>query len=239
MPDGRAALVTGGARRLGRAIALALAREGFDIALHFQSSAAAAKEVQSEIEGLGVRCELFQAEFGPGFDAHALVNKVVQRFSHLSVLINNVSVFERGTLLDTDDDLFDRVMAVNLRAPFFLSQAFAIFCESGLIVNLLDTRVAHNAIEHFVYTLSKKALREFTRMAAVELAPNFRVNAVCPGLILPPHGENESYLVEKAKTIPARRHGSEEDIARAVLFFVNNPFVTGQELFVDGGEHLL
>ncbi len=237
--DRKAALVTGGARRLGRAIALALAREGFDIGLHYQSSVAAAREVAGEVEQLGVRCELLQASFGENFEAHQFVREATRKLAGLSVLVNNVSVFEPGSLLETDESLFDRVMRVNLRTPFFLTQAFAAFCRSGLVVNILDTRVARNLTDHFAYTLSKKALWEFTRMAAVDLAPGIRVNAVCPGLILPPPGENESYLESRAQSIPAKSHGSAEDVARAVLFFVRNPFVTGQEIFVDGGEHLV
>ena len=235
----QAALITGGAKRIGSAIAVALAREGFDIALHYRSSLAEAESLKRELEELGVECELFQADFEADFDALALMERVKRRFAGLAVLVNNVSVFEPGKLLETDPSLFDRVFRVNLRAPFFLTRAFALRCESGLVVNILDARVASNPIEHFAYTLSKKALRDFTQMAALELSPRIRVNAVCPGVILAPRGAGPEYLERRAKAIPAGRHGDPEDVARAVVFFVQNPFVTGQEIFVDGGEHLL
>ncbi|MDZ7373331.1 MAG: SDR family oxidoreductase [candidate division KSB1 bacterium] len=234
-----AALITGAAKRIGRAIALELARAGFDIGIHYRGGAEAAKEAKAEIEQLGVRCELFEADFGPGFQAEELVRRAAELLPGLSVLVNNVSVFEAGDLLDVDEKQFERVLAVNLRAPFFLTQAFARHCRKGVVVNILDTRVAQNPTQHFVYTLSKKALREFTKMAALALAPDIRVSAVCPGAILPPPGQDASYLAEKARRIPARRSGSPEDVARAVLYLVQNPFVTGEEIFVDGGEHLL
>jgi NAD(P)-dependent dehydrogenase (short-subunit alcohol dehydrogenase family) len=232
------ALVTGGGRRVGRAIALALARKGYDIALHYSSSRTGADEAADEIRDLGRKVTLFPCDLSRDAERSKLVPAAADAFPDLHVLVNCAGVFTPGRLKETTEELFDYHFAVNLRAPFFLSRDFARRVEKGQIVNIVDTNVAREFTAFFSYTLSKKALFELTRMAAKDLAPGIRVNAVCPGDVLPPPGEDGSFLARKAAEIPAQIPGHPDYIAAAVLFLLESPFITGECLFVDGGEHL-
>ncbi len=232
------ALVTGGARRIGLAIACTLAENGWDIALHYRNSEKEAKEAVRRIESAGQRCSLFQADFGQMKEVSGLVENVHRHFPDLCLLVNSVSLFERARFMETDETLFDRHFQINLKSPFFLTQHFAAFCRKGNVVNILDTKVSKHLTAYFAYTLTKKSLMEFTSMAALELGPEIRVNAVAPGLILPSSGMSVPSFEAMGKKIPAQRTGTPEDIARAVLFLVQNDFITGVTLYVDGGEHL-
>ena len=167
-----------------------------------------------------------------------LIPRVLDQCPDCDVLINNASIFAPNRFEDTEEDFFDRHFTINFKTPFFLSRDFARLRQAGNIINLLDTKVRRTVTGYFVYTLSKKALFEFTRMAAKALAPRIRVNAVCPGLILPPAGEDEDYLERMKTHVPLQRAGDVEGVARAVRFLLENPFITGECLFVDGGEHL-
>lgn len=233
------ALITGGARRIGRAIALRLADLGFSIALHYNGSREDAERVGDELRRAGARCSLFQCDFDDGDAVLRLIGDVVATCPDLSALVNNASIFERGPLLETDPTLFDRHFRINLRAPFFLTRDFARRRRRGHVINLVDTKINRNADPYFAYTLTKKTLYEFTKMAAVQLGPQVRVNAVGPGLVLPPPGKDESYLAEQARSIPLQRHGDAASVCDAVAFLVKNTFVTGQVIYVDGGAHLL
>lgn len=234
----QAALVTGGAKRIGKAIVLFLVEKGYDIALHYGSSEKEAKEVCALVEKKGRRCGLFQCDLGDTKAVSKLIPDVTQIFSDLSLLVNSASIFRRARFLETDPDLFDRHMQINFKTPFFLSQHFARICKKGLIINMLDTKIHRTLIEYFAYTLSKKALFEFTRMAAKELGPDVRVNGIAPGLILPASGMSQKEFEEMGDRIPLQKTGSPQDIVRVVGFFVENPFITGEVISVDGGEHL-
>ncbi len=233
-----AALVTGGARRIGAAISLALARNGYDVALHYLSSVEAAERIADEIEGLGRRCRLFRCDLNDHRETANLVARVREHYSSLDVLVNNASIFERGTLADTGQDLLERHFNINFKAPFFLSQTFADGCARGHIINILDTRVSRSDPHHAAYTLSKKALLELTRLAARELGPAIRVNGVSPGMILPPPGGVVDELERRSAGLPLKRIGDTDNVVAAVLFLLDNPFVTGECIYVDGGEHL-
>lgn len=237
MPKG-AALVTGGARRIGAAIAKALAQHGYDVALHYHTSAEPAERMARTIEDLGRRCRLFRCDLNDHDDTAALVPRVREQFPQLTVLVNNASVFEQATLRDTGRELFERHFNVHFRAPFFLTQAFAEGCSEGQVVNILDTRVSRSDPYHTVYTLSKKALLELTRMAARELGPGIRVNGVAPGMILPPPGGVVDELERRSAGLPLKRIGDTANVVAAVLFLIDNPFITGECVYVDGGEHL-
>ncbi|MEW6234529.1 MAG: SDR family oxidoreductase [Candidatus Omnitrophota bacterium] len=232
------ALITGGAKRIGRALALLLAGKGYRVVLHCHQSLPEAELLAETIRRMKVECHVFTADLNSDKDVNELIPQVFSRFSDFCVLVNNASIFERARLLETDHDLFDRHFNINFKAPFFLSQEFARRCDQGHIINMLDTKIARTVVEYFAYTLTKKALFEFTRMAAKELAPRIRVNAVCPGLILPPRGEDEEYLIRCGERIPLRRKGSVENVTAAVSYLLDNDFVTGECLFADGGEHL-
>ena len=233
-----AALVTGGARRIGAAIARALAQDGYDVALHYRTSAESAEGIAEEIEGLGRRCRLFRCDLDRHEEMTGLIPGVREHFPRLNVLINNASIFEAGTLAGTGRDLFERHFNINFKAPFFLTQAFAEGCEHGQIINILDTRVSRSDQHHAAYTLSKKALLELTRMAARELGPAIRVNGVSPGMILPPPGGVVDELERRSAGLPLKRVGDTANLVAAVRFLLENPFITGECIYVDGGEHL-
>jgi len=232
-------LVTGAAKRIGKAISLSLSSHGFNIALHYNHSSREAKKLSEEIRNKGVRCELFCCNLSDKKQTNELVSNVHKKFSDLNVLINNASIFEPSTIKSSSVDILRRHFAVNFDAPFILTSQFAKKCRKGHIINILDTHVAQNTTQHSTYLLSKKALGNLTQLSAVELAPHIRVNAVAPGLILPPEQESEDYLERLSKKIPLQKRGDVDQIAYAIHFLLNNPYITGETIFVDGGEHLI
>lgn len=232
------ALVTGAALRLGRAIALGLAEKGYDLILHYNRSAAAAEDLADEIEQMGRSCQLFGLDFLQTDQIGAWMQQVLQQCPSCNLLVNSASIFEPAPFLTTEPEFFDRHLAVNLKAPFFLSQAFARHSQARHIINILDTKISTTATDYFVYTLTKKALFEFTRMAARELGPRIRVNGIGPGLILPPPGKDDAYLAEKARAIPLQQYGNPDQVVATLFFLLENKFITGECIFVDGGEHI-
>lgn len=245
---GRVGLVTGGAVRLGKAIALGLARAGAEVAITYSSSADAAEETVSEIRALGQRALAVQADFSGDFRSDALVTKVVGELGRLDVLVNSAAIFEPGNWDDTTEDSWDRHFAINLKAPFFLSQAFGRYIkgpeaegETGRhahIVNIADWRAVRPGTDHVAYTLAKSGLVTMTQSLALALAPEIQVNAVAPGIILPPPGAGAAFIERKAALIPARRVGSPAEVVKAVLYLLDSDFVTGDMIYVTGGEHL-
>ncbi|MCD6034732.1 MAG: short chain dehydrogenase [Rickettsiales bacterium] len=238
MPFKGTAFVTGGAKRIGRAIVLALAESGYDIALHYYTSKEDAETTAERVRLLGRKCELFGTDLADTEGLDALVQSVVRHFPDCRVLVNNASIFERATLKETDIELLSRTMAINLHAPVLLSRAFAQYCKQGVIVNLVDSHVTQYHGAFFAYLLSKKTLAAFTQMAARELGPDIRVNAVCPGVALPGE-EFAGYVKSKEPTLPLKQIATSEDVAKAVLTCIRETYMTGQCVFVDGGEHLL
>ena len=235
---GQVALVTGAAKRLGRAAALALARDGAALVVHYDSSADEAQSVCAEIETHGVRAFPIQASFQTGCDYDALVQAALDSAGRLDILVNSASVFPSDKIETIQWDMLTSTMQVNAWAPLVLSRAFARLCEAGRIINLLDTRIEGYDWHHVSYILSKHALAVLTRMMALEYAPQFTVNAVAPGLVLPPPGREDDYLERLKHTVPLKRHGDAEDIAAAIVFLARSSFVTGQVIYVDGGRHL-
>ena len=235
---GKTALVTGAARRVGRAVSLALAASGANVVVHYSRSARDAEALVAELSRLGVRADALPADLGEPEEAEALVARAEERAGRLDVLVNNASVFAPETLDQAALDHLERSVKVNAWAPFVLTRAFAHRFGQGRVVNLLDTRVAGLDLAHVGYILGKHLLAVLTRMTAAAYAPGLTVNAVAPGLILPPPGQDEAYLARLARDLPLKRHGSAEDVARAVLFLLESDFVTGQVVFVDGGRHL-
>jgi NAD(P)-dependent dehydrogenase (short-subunit alcohol dehydrogenase family) len=230
------ALVTGATRRIGKEIALSLGRAGFNIALHHNESSP--DDLTAEIESLeaGVKCLAFRCDFSDPKEVGGLIEAVTMSFPDLEVLVNNASIFLPSTINETTEELFDSHFNINFKAPFFLSKAFAEKVESGNIINILDTKVNGDNSPHAAYLLTKKVLADFTRMAAKEFAPGIRVNAVSPGLILPQYGKDQTYFDKLTQKIPLKRRGFPTDIARAVAFFIESDFITGETVTIDGGE---
>jgi len=239
--DGQVALVTGSGVRVGKALALALAREGVRLAVHYHSSAGPADETVAQIKALGSGALALQADLSQAGQALPLIEQVATHFGRIDILINSAAIFERGDLAHTTEASWDRHFAINLKAPFFLSQAFAGLLgkdRPGHIVNISDWRGVHPDTDYLAYSLTKAALLTLTKGLALALAPNVQVNAIALGAILPPPGRDRAYLKSLAQAIPLRRVGSPAEVAKALIFFLKSDFVTGEVIFVTGGEHL-
>jgi pteridine reductase len=239
--EGTVALVTGGAVRIGRALALALAGQGARVAIHYGKSVEAAAMTLADIQNIGGNAAAFSADLSNLSQIEELVEKVSKRFGSLDLLVNSAATFAPTSFADTTEPLWDLHFAVNLKAPFFLSRAFARHVgtdRSGQIVNIADWRALRPDPECLAYSLTKAGIVAMTKGLALALAPNIRVNSIAPGAILPPHDRDEAYLEELAKRTPLKRHGSPEEVVKAMLYLVTAEFVTGQIIFVDGGKHL-
>lgn len=232
------ALITGGGIRLGRALALHLAQQGYDIALHYNHSREQAQATAAEIRQMGADCEVFSCDFSQQTNFMPLAESVKERFPAWQVLVNNASVYEAGTLMETNHAQLLQQFQVNLFAPYLLTQAFAQQAQQGHIINILDNKIAFQQYQYSAYLLSKKSLAETTRLAALELAPHFRVNGIAPGVTLPAETRSEEYVKWRVQGIPLQRQGTPAQIASALQFLLDNPFVTGQIITVDGGEGL-
>ncbi len=238
---GKVALVTGGAVRVGRELALTLARAGLKVAVHYGKSRQQADETVAEIKSLGGEAAPFQAGLRDVQSIPGLMEQVSNRFGRVDILVNSAAIFVPGDLFSTNEESWDEHFAINLKAPFFLAREFVRQLGSdraGQIVNIVDWRIVRPGADYLVYTLTKSALLTMTKSLAKALAPQVRVNAIAPGAILPPPGKNLDYLASLAEHIPLNRSGSPADVAHALLYLLTADFVTGQLLFVDGGEHL-
>ena len=235
---GQTALVTGAAHRIGRAVALALAERAINVVVHYRHSAEAAEELVDHLRHKGTRAWAFGADLTEPGGADDLWSQTVSAAGPIDILVNSASVFEPDTLWDCTAETLWYNTRLHAWAPLVLSRALAQQTGPAQIVNLLDARLGGYDPKHVSYQLSKQMLFSLTRMLAVELAPRIRVNAVAPGLILPPPGRDEAYLQELAHTNPIQRHGDTEDVTDAVLYLIGASFVTGQVIYVDGGRHL-
>jgi NAD(P)-dependent dehydrogenase (short-subunit alcohol dehydrogenase family) len=244
------ALVTGAGRRLGRAMALYLARRGHDVAVHYATSAEEAEAVAEEIRAMGRRAVALQADILVEAEVEALVPRAVAALGPLTVLVNNASIFEHDLIQTATRESWDRHMESNLRAPYVLTQAFARQCPpavpdaageplaQGLVVNMLDQRIHKLTPEFSTYTLAKMGLWALTRTAAQGLAPHVRVNGIGPGPTLQGGRQSaEQFARQRAATVLGRG-ASPEGITAALGFFLDSPAVTGQMIAVDGGQHL-
>jgi pteridine reductase len=239
---GRAALVTGAGVRVGRALALALAREGARVAVHYGQSADAAEQTADAARALGADAVIVQADLAHDGAARALLADLQTRWGTVDVLVNSAAIFEPAGVRGTTPELWDRHFAINLKAPFLLSQAFAAQLpagRAGKIVNISDWRGLRPGGDHFAYTLTKAALISMTKSLAVALAPAIQVNCLALGAILLPAGADESYRRQLVAQIPAGRMGDLSEVADALIFALKNDFVTGQTIVIDGGRSLV
>ena len=232
------ALITGGAVRLGKIFCETLAKAGYKLAIHYNSSSQQAAATAEKFRKAGVDCETFQFDFSEKNDVSDLITNVRKQFPDLNVLINSASVYDQATMMETPELILERQFKVNFQAPYLLTQAFAQQCRSGNVINIIDNKIAFNQYQYSAYVLSKKTLAEFTRLAAVELAPNVRVNGIAPGVVLPASVRGQDYIDWRVEGIPLKQQGETDNIAQALQYLLTNDFVCGQILFVDGGESL-
>ena len=235
---GKTALITGGAKRLGGAVTEALAGAGADVCIHYRNSSEDAAELAEQVRCWGRRVWTVQCDLADTRDAASLLPRAMKQTGDVDILINNASIFPESTLMDFTEDEFHENINVNAMAPLLLGRAFAKREQAGHIINFLDTRIVSYDKAHAAYHLSKRMLFTLTRMMALEFAPAIRVNAIAPGLILPPEGKTEAYLEQYAHTNPMQTYGNPRDIAGAVLFLLTTGFITGQTIYVDGGRHM-
>jgi pteridine reductase len=231
-------LITGAARRIGRLFALACARAGADVVIHHAHSESDAESLRDEISGLGQQVWVFQSDLSDSFQAQSLI-PLINRSTPIHCLVNNAAIFESHTFDSTSPDDWNRHLALNLTAPFLLSQAFARQADEGArIVNILDWRALRPAADHFPYTVSKSALAAMTRSMAVALAPKIIVNGLALGAILPPSDGNINPKI--IENVPLRRWSKEGEVEQALIFLLTCPeYITGEIIHVDGGRHLI
>jgi len=243
----RAVLVTGAARRLGRAIALAFARDGWDVALHYRTSRTEAQVTANDIAALGRRCVLVQGDMATESGARQIFSDAAVQLPHLSALVNNASAFrdDRASTV-TQDSLLAHLLP-NLVAPVILAQALYQHLRThasapppcGVVINLLDQKLWNLNPDFFSYTISKAGLHTATTLLAQALAPVLRVIGVAPGLTLPSYLQSEADFARTHALAPLGRASDPEDVARTVLFAAHSRSITGTTIVVDGGQHLL
>jgi len=234
------ALITGAAKRVGKALAIHLADRGWSIAIHYHSSETEAQNfcVQLAETYPNQNFQLFQADLSLESEVEMLLPSVINVMGAPELLINNASVFDPGWLKNTSTSFFNRQMDVNFKAPFILMRNFAQQIKHGLIINFVDTRIVNNQSNFAAYSISKKALWELSKMAALEFGPEIRVNAIAPGLTLPPEDKGDDYLWKLAGQIAMKRPGGLDPILKSIDYIIDNEYLTGQLLFCDGGENL-
>jgi NAD(P)-dependent dehydrogenase (short-subunit alcohol dehydrogenase family) len=230
------ALVTGGAVRLGRSIALHLAGRGYNIALHYGSSRETAEQTAEETRKFGVQCKIYCVDFTYFDSISLLVDQVLADFSSIDLLVNSAANFIQKNLEETSNPELLDTININLMAPFILMREFKNKVNNGLIINILDERILRRVSTFGAYSVSKSALAHLTELSAVEWGETVRVNSIAPGLILPPAGSSNEYLIQNAMNIPTKAHGNVPVILRGLDYLIDSPFVNGEILFVDGGE---
>jgi hypothetical protein len=238
---GKTVLITGATRRIGRATALALVDAGASIVAHFHSSEREASELVREVLARGGLCWSVRADLASEPDVESLVkwsSAVAGR--PIDALVNNASIFPSDTFETVTRDEMIRSFTVNAWAPFALGRAFAKQTGEGHIVNLLDEKIGGYRLAHVAYQASKQTLAALTRLMALELAPGIAVNAVAPGLVLPPPGKDEAWLERQARSsVPMAKPGGPADVAEAIVYLLGSRYLSGQVIYVDGGAHLL
>lgn len=226
----KTALVTGGAIRIGRAIVLALQSAGFRVIVHYRTNPAQAESLSEWT---------LHADLSDPAQCATLIKRATAEFGPIDCLVNNASVFQKEALAETSSEKLHANFQVNAFAPIELTRQFAIQApDHANVINLLDQRVAGTDTSALPYLLSKKTLAEFTKLAALELAPRIRVNAIAPGPVLAPDRASPNYIYDAAGEIPLQKTPALQELTDALLFLLNAPSVTGQTLFIDGGQHL-
>ncbi len=237
----KVALITGSAVRVGREIAIHLAQKGWNLALHYRTSSTAMADLEAELKSRypDLRFSTFQADFSLSEQTGALMKRVLETFGHLDLLVNNASVFEPSTFRETSVEMLNSNHLINYVAPFILMHDFVNASSGGQIINMVDTMITNNKSNYLAYTLSKKSLWEMTKMAALELAPNFRINAIAPGALIAPVGKDQQYLERVASKTPMKIPSGLIPVLKSIDFILDNDDLTGQLIFCDGGSQLM
>ena len=239
---GKTALVTGGARRVGRALALDLARAGADVVVNYFQSADEAEETVAEIVGMGRDAIAVHADVSLKPEVRRMIRRTADTFGRLDIVVNSASLFEMTPLLGIEENEWDRVLDVNLKGPFLVTQAAAPLLRrdgGGVIVNIADLSAFQPWPSYAHHSVSKAGLVQLTRVTARALGPDIRVNCIAPGTVLPPEGAGPDEIRRSRERTALKRIGSPDDVARALRFVVESDFVTGETVTVDGGRMLL
>jgi len=240
--EGKIALVTGGAKRVGRSIVLALAERGAEVVLHYRDSQLEAQEVLSLIKKAGGKPVAVQGDVSVAADVDRIVETAMQAFGRIEILVNNAAIFYRTPFDSLNEADWDRLLDVNLKGPFLLCRrigAIMLQQRQGKIVNLADIAGQKVWAEYLPYSVSKAGVIALTIGLAKALAPHVHVNAIAPGTVLLPDGTCRLEQERAVRRVPMDRLGSPDDIARAVVYLVENDFISGEILRVDGGQHLV
>ncbi len=235
------ALVTGAGGRIGATIARRLALAGYKVVIHYRASAEGAKAAVADIKSAGGSAAAIRADLANRRSRAALIGKASKPFGPLTLLVNNASQFERDSVADLDESLWDAHFAVHAEAPAFLARDFAAQLPNGAegnIINIIDERVLDLSPAHFSYTLSKSVLWTMTRTLAQSLAPRIRVNAIAPGPAVPPPSVSTAAHANRVKELPLQKSADGSGIADGILAILSLPTMTGQMIALDGGEHI-
>lgn len=234
------ALITGAAKRVGREIALHLAEQGWNIALHYHTSDEAAMETRDAVEGLGARCELFSANLMNAAEVDRLLPTIREVMGDVSLLVNNASLFVRDELNSFTEDTLHDHFALHVTAPLRLIRAMAAQgLEAGNIINLVDGMESTSVGAHFLtYSLSKKGLSEMTTMLASELAPQIRINAIAMGPTIPDKNFDAADFERLADNTPLKRVSNPAEVCQTLSFILNTPTITGQHIALNSGMHI-
>ena len=236
----RVALVTGAGRRVGQAIALALGAKGMKVAVHYTGSASGAEETVAQLRAEGATGEVFQADLSTADGPRQLIDAVVRSFGGIDVLVNSAAVMERTPFGEVSVEQWDAMMAINLRAPFFVTQAAAPHLKksSGAVVNIADLAAYETWPAYIPHGISKSGVVHMTRSLARVLAPEVRVNGVAPGTVLLPEDWDKAADERLRQTTPLARTGTPEDVSATVIFLLESDYITGETVIVDGGRHV-
>ena len=236
----RVALVTGAGRRVGQAIALALGAKGMKVAVHYNGSAAGAEDTVAQLRAEGATGEVFQADLSTADGPRQLIDAVVRSFGGIDVLVNSAAVMERTPFGEVSVEQWDAMMAINLRAPFFVTQAAAPHLKQsgGAVVNIADLAAYETWPAYIPHGISKSGVVHMTRSLARVLAPEVRVNGVAPGTVLLPEDWDKAADERLRQTTPLARTGTPEDVSATVIFLLESDYITGETVIVDGGRHV-
>ncbi len=228
------AIVTGGAVRIGKALAYHLVEEGWNLAIHYHSSSP--ESVLNHAQKLGVACKAYQGDLMDVNFADQFIDRVCRDFTDVELLINCAANFIQENVENTTTQTLINTLQLNLMSPYIFMRDYKKKINRGMIINILDERISKNIPTFAAYSVSKVGLAHLTSLAAIEWGETVRVNGIAPGLILPPAGQGEDYLTRNAKNIPTKTHGNLDDLVHGLDYFLKSVFVNGEVLFIDGGE---